>query len=131
MSTLNYIFNQLITVISKKFIGGMFEESSRCLDNDIDNDLDAIIGGRFSYGGFSNGDDLRIRGVCGNMGVSGYSLLYFGFCRSLIRWNNILCVFLCVLQTTEKGFQFFTHSFFWHMPRPIALHARNHGYRRL
>jgi hypothetical protein len=31
-----------------------------------------IIGGRFSYGGFSNGDDLRIRGVCGNMGVSGY-----------------------------------------------------------
>jgi len=31
-----------------------------------------IIGGRFSYGGFSNGDDLRIRGVRGNMGVSGY-----------------------------------------------------------
>jgi len=88
MSTLNYIFNQLITVISKKFIGGMFEESSRCLDNDIDNDLDAIIGGRFSYGGFSNGDDLRIRGVCGNMGVSGYSFLLF------ILW----------FQTTEKGF---------------------------
>ena len=36
-----------------------------------------IIGGRFSYGGFSNGDDLRIRGVRGNMGVSGYISLYF------------------------------------------------------
>jgi hypothetical protein len=44
-----------------------------------------IIGGRFSYGGFSNGDDLRIRGVCGNMGVSGYISLYCWVFRRSIR----------------------------------------------